>query len=211
MAGAPRCVPVIGLIGGIGSGKSHLARELASRRRVIVVNADQIGHQLLREPEVKEEIRRVFGDDVFGPAGEIDRRVLGARVFGPHSGELRKKLDLIMHPRIGAVMAREVAQARQAPEVAAVIVDAALLLEAGWETQCDQVVFVESRFADRLDRVARTRGWSAEELKRREASQWSLEEKRNRADAVVDNSASGRGADELEELLDAWMAKASKD
>lgn len=211
MAGASRCVPVIGLIGGIGSGKSHLARALASRRRVIVVNADQIGHRLLREPEVKEEIRRVFGEEVFGGDGEIDRRSLGSRVFGPNSEEFRRTLDRIMHPRIGAAIKQEVSRAKQEPGIEAVIVDAALLLEAGWQGECDHVVFVDSPFADRLDRVARTRGWSAEELRRREASQWPLERKRERADTVVDNTSAGRGPEELEERLSGWMMRESED
>ncbi|RPI87648.1 MAG: dephospho-CoA kinase [Planctomycetaceae bacterium] len=209
MAGSSGCIPVIGLIGGIGSGKSHLARQLALRRRVVVVNADQIGHEILMQLQVRSEIRREFGDTVFAADGEVDRRRLGARVFGPESSESRKKLDAIMHPRIAAVMEQEIAQARKTPGVELVVVDAALLLEAGWRTQCDLVVFVNCAFEERLSRVASTRGWSADELRRREASQWPLERKRAEADAEVDNSSTGRAVEELEQLLNVRLTRVS--
>ena len=207
MPGMSREVPVIGLIGGIGSGKSHVARELAARRRIVVVDADRAGHKILKDPEVKEEIRRRFGGDVFGCNGEIERSRLGALVFWSDSPDRRQALNEIMHPRIAGEMRREIDEARRTNGVEAVVVDAALLLEAGWREQCDLVVYVHSSWEDRLERVSRTRGWSAAELQRREESQLPLEHKRAQADAVVDNTSTGRAVEELDQLLNERLTR----
>lgn len=207
MMGVARTVPVLGLVGGVGSGKSFVAASLAARRRVAVIAADPIGHDVLKDPEVKTRLRRAFGADVFAPDGEIDRPKLGALVFGeaPDSQVRRKQLEAITHPEIAREVQRRIASFQLQPDLEAILIDAALLLEAGWRSLCDRVVFVESREADRQQRVVQTRGWSAAELARREASQWPLERKRAACDGVVHNDGSHRAVDELERLLDAWL------
>ena len=96
-------VPVVGLIGGIGSGKSALAHWLAARRQVIVVDADEIGHETLKNPHVKKQLKHRFGESIFDSTGtEINRAALGQLVFG--SDELKKSaradLESIVHPKI---------------------------------------------------------------------------------------------------------------
>lgn len=117
-------------------------------------------------------------------------------MFGSSSDELKARSDLekIVHPRIRAGIVREIdavrriEKGRSQPEYEAVLLDAAVLFEAGWNDLCDAVVYIDVPEPVRLERVTRNRGWNAEELKKREASQLSLAEKRSRADFIVDNS-----------------------
>ncbi len=203
MKNAPRRVPVIGLVGGIGSGKSHLARLLRQKHPVEIVEGDTAGHLVLQESAVKEQLRKVFGDDIFTPGGDVDRRQIKGLVFGPgpeHKAAL-KKLEQVVHPRIREILTRQVAYAQTNPGVEAVLLDAALLLEAGWRDLCDTVVFIDAPFEQRLARVMQSRGWSREELKFREESQFPVERKRKEAEYVVGNSGDVQTAlSQLEEV-----------
>jgi dephospho-CoA kinase len=193
---AVRRVPVIGLVGGIGSGKSHLARQLRENHPVEIVEGDSTGHRVLQEPAVKEGLRKAFGDAVFSATGEIDRSRIKGLVFGsaPEQQAARQKLEEIVHPRLTESLACQIALARARPGVEAVILDAALVLEAGWRNLCDAVVFIDAPLAERLSRVMRRRGWSREEWELREASQYPLERKRTEADYVVENHGDGPSA-----------------
>jgi len=95
-----------------------------------------------------------------------------------------------VHPGIRKGIEREIARARSAGQVEVILLDAAVLFEAGWNDLCNAVFYVHVPDEVRLERVTRTRGWDEAELKKREASQWSLADKQSRADGVVDNSGS---------------------
>jgi dephospho-CoA kinase len=181
-------VPVIGIVGGIGSGKSTLARWVAERHPVVVIDADRIGHQVLERPDVIERLRQHFGDAILNDRGQIDRSALAKRVFGTTTGHqsARLQLETVVHPEIQREIERQIA-AIDANAVRYVLLDAAVLLESKWSTVCDRVVFVDTPDERRRKLVADNRGWSSEELARREASQWSLASKRAHADAVVLN------------------------
>lgn len=183
-----RRAPVIGLIGGVGSGKSALAAWIAQALGGAVIDADAAGHRALDQEEVKEKIRTQFGSDVFDAAGAVVRRRLAERVFGAGEPQLaaRRQLEDIVHPVIRRDLEQQIAQA--AGTHALILLDAAVLLESGWNDACDAVVYVDVPAEVRRERVARTRHWSADELARREASQWPLERKRNAADVMIDNS-----------------------
>jgi dephospho-CoA kinase len=200
---APRRVPVIGLVGGIGSGKSHLARQLRQRHPLEIVEGDAAGHRVLQEASVKEQLKKVFGNGIFTPEGEVERSRVKGLVFGPgpeHTAA-RKQLEQIVHPRITEILTRQIALAQARPDVEAVILDAALMLEAGWRTLCDAVVFVDVPFDERLARVIRSRGWSRDEMRFREMSQFPVERKRKEASYVVENSGDGSAAlSQLEEI-----------
>lgn len=198
--------PVIGLVGGIGSGKSFLSNALRKNHRIEIVEGDPAGHQVLKEEAVKKQIRERFGDGVFDAQGEVDRRRMSELVFGtsPAALEARASLEAIVHPRITERLTREIAAARSRPNVEFVVLDAALLLEAGWRTLCDRVIYVEAGEEQRQQRVARGRGWSAQQLRAREESQFSLERKRKEADDVVDNS---RDADHALSQLEAILSR----
>lgn len=200
-------IPVIGVIGGIGSGKSRVAALLAGRGAQ-VIDADAVGHALLNQRPVREQVVARFGTGILTPPADpegppsIDRRALGAIVF-PNSQEL-KALESILHPRMRRTFERAIARAVRRGKATAVVLDAAILLEARWDSLCDRIFFVDTPRDQRLARLALERGWTEEKLEARERAQWPLEEKRRRADAVVVNDD---GLDRLEAAVDRqWRA-----
>ena len=180
-------IPLVGIVGGVGAGKSSVVRNVKSLR-LHFIDADRIGHEQLAVAEIKEQIVKVFGTQVLDSSGSIIRPNLAAKVFGdsPENQQRRQQLNSIVHPAIRSEIRRQINAAPQ--DVDAIILDAALLLEAGWADECDAVIFIDTSLEQRQKRVAETRGWSVEELQRREASQLSLEEKRRRSNFCVDNS-----------------------
>lgn len=197
-----RRMPVVGFIGGIGSGKSSLARWLADRRRAVVIDADAIGHEVLTQPDIQQRLRERFGPEVLSD-GHVDRSWLAARVFGDSDEHRRNRADLeaIVHPPMRDAFVTAIQQARESGDVEMMLIDAAILLETGWGDICDAVVFLDAPFEQRLRRVA-VRNWSAEDLRRRGASQWPLDQKRAAADVVIDNSGTIEAAGRhLEQFL----------
>lgn len=185
-------IPVVGIVGGIGSGKSSVARWITTHDPgVVLINGDEVGHEVLTHKAAQEAIRRRFGDGVFDGTGQIDRRSLGQLVFGPSDEKhaARHDLERIVHPRIRETIARRIADA-EAAKKQAVLLDAAVLFEAGWNDLCHAVVFIDVPRGERLKRLWAGRGWDETEVERREASQVSLETKRSRSDFVIDNAQS---------------------
>jgi dephospho-CoA kinase len=188
---SPHAIPVVGIIGGIGSGKSAIARWVAEHAKVEVLDADEMGHQALEAPEVKNALCIRFGDAILGADGKIARSALAREVFGPesHHRQARQDLERIMHPEIGRRIENGIATAvAQSRDV--VLLDAAVLMEAGWRPKVDMVVFVDTPEADRLARVRDGRGWTENEYRKREASQWSLADKRKESDFIIPNDCS---------------------
>lgn len=181
---------VLGILGGIASGKSLVSRELA-RLGAEVIDADRLGHEVLREPDVIAAAQSRWGDVVLGTDGELDRRQIAQIVFSqtPQGITERQFLEQLTHPRIAAKMRDQISQLATQGAVDAVVLDAALLLEAGWDEYCDQILFVDAPLEIRQARAA-SRGWSPEDFAAREAAQRSLAEKRSRSTVVIDNSAS---------------------
>ncbi len=202
-------IPVLGLIGAIGGGKSRAAAILAGRG-ALVIDADRVGHSVLRRRSVRERLVARFGDAILdrsAAAGSpaIDRRALGTIVFA--DPEALAALESIVHPLMRRSFERMIARAERRGRVPAIVLDAAILLEAGWHDLCDQIVFVDAPRDQRLARLAAQRGWSADRLAARERVQWPAEVKRRRADAVVVNDAS---LERLEAALEAlWSTMLS--
>ncbi len=181
-------VRVIGLVGGIASGKSLVAQQLVELGAGWL-DADRAGHEVLELAEVKQAIRGRFGEEVVEANGQLSRAVIGRRVFGGEGAAAdRQFLEQLTHPRIGELLGRQAA-ALEAVGKQVLVLDAPLLMEAGWNKFCDKTVFVEAPREVRLGR-ARKRGWSDAEFAAREAAQASLDVKRDRADVVLDNSGS---------------------
>lgn len=180
---------VIGILGGIASGKSTVAG-LFQKRGAVVANADQMGHEVLREEAAKREIRETFGSEVFQKDGEVDRRQLAAKVFG--GDDLSRKrlaeLEKITHPRIKTRLKAFIAETFAAPggPPPALIMDAALLVKAGWSDICDNILFIDTPYEDRLQ-YATQRGWNEAEFNAREAAQEKLEDKRVLSDYIIRN------------------------
>ena len=192
-------IPVLGLIGEIGAGKSRAAERLA-RLGAAVIDADAVGHAVLRRRAVRDELAARFGAGILDPSGPIDRRALGAIVFA--DPEARRDLEAIVHPRMRRLFERAIDRAARRGEAKAVVLDAAILLEAGWDVLCDRIIFVAAPRDQRLARLAEQRGWTETVLQARERAQWPSDRKRARADAIVANDA---GIDRLaEQIAQLW-------
>jgi dephospho-CoA kinase len=180
---------IIGLLGGIASGKSWVAEQLV-RLGGKVIDADRIGHDVLRQPQIEAAAKEHWGEAVLGPDGRIDRARLARLVFAPPPDGPRERtiLEQLTHPEIVKLVERQAKKLAADGEKIAVL-DAALLLEAGWARYCDLLVFVEAPADLRLQR-ALARGWKKEDFSAREAAQKSLDFKREQADVIIDNSGS---------------------
>ena len=180
---------IIGITGGVASGKSLVAEQLA-KLGAGVIDADRTGHEILQLPRVEQAARRRWGEAIFDLDGRIDRARLARIVFasGTESEAERKYLEQLTHPEIASSVWRQ-AETLQAAGVEIVVLDAALLVEAAWDQKCEKVLFIEAPREARLAR-ARARGWSEEDFAAREGAQESLNLKRERADLTIDNSGS---------------------
>ena len=199
--------PIIGLIGGIGSGKSRVAAEFV-RHGAKVIAADQLGHEALRQPAIRGQAVQRWGTAILADDGTIDRRKLGRIVFADPAE--RQALEALVFPWIERRFHEEAAAAANDPAIALIALDAAILLEAGWNKICDWIVYVYAPRAIRLQRLAEQRGWTTKEVEARESAQMSLTDKVTRADVAVDNSDSlDRTAQQVDDLLRRWgLAKA---
>ncbi len=187
-SGERRRVPLIGVAGGIASGKSLVTEQLEAHGAAVIV-ADQTAHEVLRLAEVKLAARQRWGDDIFGPDGEIDRSLLGKIVFAPTSqGPVELEyLEQLVHPRVRQIIHHQIEELARQPQTQAIVLDVPLLFESGWDRSCDTIVFVDAPREVRVSRAAE-RGWTAEEFDRREATQDSISSKRERSSVVIDNS-----------------------
>jgi len=177
---------ILGLVGGIASGKSVVANVLRDMGAV-VLDADRAGHFVLREPELIAELRKRWGDGILDSSGQVSRRAVARIVFAQGNEAERKFLEQLAHPRIEALLKQELEAVRNSPEPPPVLViDAALLFEAGWDKLCDKILFVDASRDIRLERAV-ARGWSAEQFAAREAAQLPPEEKRARSHIVIRN------------------------
>jgi len=178
---------VIGLVGGVASGKSFVAQcfhDLGAN----VLDADKIGHKVLDRSEVITQLLGLW-PDVGLVDGKIVRSSLAKIVFASAADRLPlKKLESILHPLIAQQIDGQLSRLAKLQSIA-VVLDAPMMLEAGWDKRCDKIVFVDAELAIRQQR-AQARGWPSEELARREQFQLSVEQKRRRATDIVDNSNS---------------------
>ena len=173
---------VIGLTGGIGSGKSTVSQFLAELGAVIL-NADKIGHEAFKpDTEIWREVVAAFGRQILTPDGNIDRKKLGEIVFG--NAESLSRLNQIMHPRMYAqIKAQFKEYRRQGTRV--VVLEAPLLLEAGWTPLVDEVWVTTASEATVLKRLKERSGMSQAESLTRIRSQLPSAERIKHADVVI--------------------------
>lgn len=186
----PIDLKVVGLLGGVASGKSIVANSLA-KRGALLLDADQAGHEVLRDPDVEALIRDRWGTAVLDPDGHVYRPALAKIVFAPTAeGAVELAfLESITHPRIGLALRTEFERIAAKGLAKVVVLDAPVMLKAGWDRLCTHLVFVDVPLDIRIQR-AKTRGWTTEEFHLREAAQEPIEVKRNLASVVIDNSGS---------------------
>ena len=183
--GADGKKPIIGILGGIGSGKSTVAAEFA-KLGCKVIDADKIAHELLDEPSVKEKVVGLFGRSILNPEGKIDREKLAEVVFA--DSEKLSLLNAIIHPLVLQRAEEIIEQYNRQNQVKAIMLDMPLLVEVGWDKRCDKLIFVDCEKKLRLDR-AKKLGFDKNQVKIRENFQISLDNKANLADNTIENNS----------------------
>ena len=191
----------VGLTGTVASGKSAVARRLATLGAT-VIDADELAREIVRPgAPAFRRIRDEFGEGVIGPDGTIDRSALARAVFG--DDEARARLERISHADIRALRARRVAEATAAG-ARIIVEEIPLLFEVGLEDEYDMTVTVDAPADVRAARARRSRGWAAERFAAVEAAQLPGAEKRRRADRVLDNAV---GPERLDAVVrELWRA-----
>ena len=193
----------IGLTGGIGSGKSTVARRFAALG-ALVIDTDALAHALTAPGGAAlPAIAAAFGDAMIGPDGAMDRARMRALVFGQPAE--RQRLEAILHPMIASATR---AQASRAGAGQAVVFDVPLLTESGtWRARVDRVVVVDCAEATQVARVVERSGWEAEAVERTISQQASRAQRRAIADAVIVNEALSLAQldAEVDALWAAWV------
>ena len=178
---------VVGILGGIASGKSTITRML-EEKGAKVLDVDKIARAVLQQSQVKDKLRQRWGGSIFDESGEVQRHKIAQLVFqqNEEGEENLRFLEATTHPLVSEQLAA-ILHELQSLEIV-IILDAAVMLKAGWQKHCDTILFVDADDELRLAR-AKTRGWSKEEFHNREARQESLEYKKSLAQTVINNGA----------------------
>jgi dephospho-CoA kinase len=178
--------PVIGLAGGIASGKSLVA-DILTELGAGVIDADELNHEVLSSDDVRRQIQKWWGRDTYDDAGLVDRRRLAEIVFSEQAK--RKKLEDLTHPRVNKLRDQRRRAFEADERISAIVLDVPLLFEVGQDALCDKVIFVEVDESARIQRASEQRGWDAAELRRREELQIPLDTKREKSDHIVENKS----------------------
>tara|TARA_Y100000588_G_scaffold330098_1_gene366764 strand:- start:371 stop:964 length:594 start_codon:yes stop_codon:yes gene_type:complete len=176
---------VIGVTGGIGSGKSTFTVLLAEFGAK-VIDADKVAHQIIEEEEVRNELICAFGEEIVDGQGKIKRSELGKMAFS--SQEMVHVLNNIVHPPLFKELKRLINEAADILKKQVVVVDAALLFEWGELELFDIIVVVEAAQEIRQQRLMERSGLSAQQIQERMAAQMATSEKAARADIAVENN-----------------------
>ena len=178
---------LVGITGGMGAGKSALAQMLAGFGAVRV-DADEVAREVAAIPGVIEHLQAAFGRDLLGPDGHLNRQELGRRAL--RSDEASQRLEAIMRPPLAAAIERRLEQAVKEADGRVVVFDAPLIYEWGNEGNFDLMVVVDAEEERCVSRVHQRSGLPACEIRQRMARQMDPEEKKARADFVIDNNES---------------------
>lgn len=178
--------PIIGILGGVGSGKSTVAAEFA-KLGCAVIDADEIAHKLLDKSIVKKKVVACFGKAILNPAGKISRKKLANIVFA--DADKLSLLNKIIHPLVLKRVGKLKSEANRRKQVKAIVLDMPLLVEVGWAKQCDKLIFVKCKRQIRVKRAKKAGIFDLRELKIRENFQISLDKKKSITDNTIDNNS----------------------
>lgn len=197
---------VIGLLGGIGAGKSFVAARISALSGATVLDADAAAHEALDQCAADGRLAEALGDEFVTAEGKADRAALGARVF--RDPALLRRLERMVHPMVLALIQDVVQNHRRGEGPAVLVLDVPLLIEVGLDRSCDALWFVDASEELRKERAG-SRGLSWEETKLREQSQSPIARKRKRADTVIHNDVAPDELDEqIRQALDAMGIRA---
>ena len=177
----------IGVTGGIGSGKS-LVCSMFSRLGVPVLSADDIAKQLMRDDsKLRRGLVEVLGPAVYSPDGELDRSYVAAKIFSQPG--LHRKVNALVHPRVEAEVSKQFVKMEKAGNLLG-IVEAALIFEAGFDSELDYIIVVDSPESERTRRVVARDKMAAADVEKRIQAQGSADSKLRKADYVIRNTGS---------------------
>jgi len=182
----PRKKAIIGITGGMCSGKTAVAKEF-ERLGCNVIDADEIAHKYLDKTSVKSKIIAGFGKEIINPDSSINRKKLAEIAFS--TKEKIALLNDIIHPMVMKEVEQRIEQYKNDQNTKAIILDMPLLLEVGWENRCDKLIFVDSNENIRVQRAKTLDICNKKQFKLREKFQISLDNKKNIADNVINNSS----------------------
>jgi len=177
--------PIIGILGGLGSGKSTVANEFA-KLGCKVIDADKISHELLKRKTVKEKIVDLFGKAILDCEGKIDHKKLANVVFA--DADKLSSLNRVIHPLVLEQAEGLIKLYNRQNQVKAIVLDMPLLVEVGWAKRCDKLIFVDCKRQLRVER-AKKMGFDENQLKIRENFQISLDNKAGIADNSIENNS----------------------
>ncbi|MBN2312655.1 MAG: dephospho-CoA kinase [Sedimentisphaerales bacterium] len=177
--------PIIGILGGIASGKSTVAKAFA-QLGCKVIDADAIAHELLDEETVQKQIVASFGREILNSTGKIDHKTLAGIVFA--NSDKLSCLNEILHPLVIERTEAIIEECGRQNRIKAIVLDMPLLVEVGWAERCDRLIYVDCSLKTRLERAQKA-GLDKNQLKIRENFQISLDNKQNLADNTVENNS----------------------
>ncbi len=178
--------PVIGILGGVCSGKSTVAAEFA-KLGCAVIDADKIAHELLTGKDVKKKVVATFGTGILDTAGGIDKKKLADIVFT--DVDKLSSLNRIIHPLVLERAEELIRQYNSQNQVKAIVLDMPLLVEVGWEKRCDKLIFVECKWQLRVERAKKMGLFDENQLEIRENFQISLDNKAHLTDNIINNNS----------------------
>jgi dephospho-CoA kinase len=194
---------IIGILGGIASGKSTIAKQLA-KRGCVVIDADKIAKQLLLTKNVKKQIGDKFGRGVFDADGRINKKKLAKVVFS--SARAVKTINAIIHPMVFEKTEELIKEYNRRPAVKAIVLDMPLLAEVGLNKKCDKLIFVRCNDRIRLKRAQKKGVLKENELKKRENFQISLDKKADMAQYIIENNDLSELIRQIEKLFPALIS-----
>lgn len=177
---------VLGITGGVGSGKSKVLRFLEEEYGAVVCQLDEVAKELQKNGgSCYKKIVELFGTDVVGPDGELDRGHLAALIF--QDEKKRKQINEIVHPEVKKWVKQDIEEMKSR-KVPLYVIEAALLPEAGYEDICGEMWYIYAAASVRKERLKRSRGYSDEKITRMMEAQSPERVFRSACQAVIDNS-----------------------
>lgn len=178
--------PVIGLAGGVGSGKSLVAKMFVELGAGLI-DFDQLNAIILTREDVKAQLQSWWGDEILDTKGDVDRKKVAQVIFDDQ--QARKRLEALSHPLIDDLRKEKTARFEHDARIQAVVLDAPLLFEASLDRLCDATIYIDADERLRSKRTRQTRGWDDAEMHRREKTQIPLDRKRAQSDYIVVNNS----------------------
>lgn len=185
---------IIGLTGGIGSGKTTLVNYMESLGIPVFI-ADEEAKKAMQSPHVLEEVKTSFGNSIF-ENGHLNRQQLASIVFS--NPDKLKELNSIIHPEVKRLFAIWLNQHKTVPFV---VYEAAILFESGSYQNCDYIITVTAPLEDRITRVMQRDNCSREQVLQRINSQWTDEERAAKSNFVIDNTTAQSAKNEIDKIL----------